>query len=219
MPLTEQEIKNAANDCARKLLAGAFANEPEITRDLQAAAFEVPAELFGLEDRFKSQHSLADKITRRVQRNIKILTASGRTPEEAFEKALQMQSGNTNDVLRYTFVLSFNDYAFSFKRSLEKLRRKDYRIPENKIWNAWRNVGTEYDKGYRGINVTVISSQGQMFEIQFHTKESFRLKTETHDLYKQAVSSESSSEKRMKAVQTMIESAGKVPIPKGVKKL
>ncbi|MCY7375782.1 MAG: hypothetical protein LH472_07400 [Pyrinomonadaceae bacterium] len=130
-----------------------------------------------------------------------------------------MQIEKINDALRYTFILSFESYVFDLGQLLEKLKRKGFVIPKNKIWNAWRNVETKYDTGYRGINATIISSQGQKFELQFHTKESFQLKMKTHTLYKEAVSAKTSAVRKNEIIQMMVEFSKSILIPKGVTKI
>ena len=63
----------------------------------------------------------------------------------------------------------------------KNLRQQNYVIHKELIWNAWKNIGTSFDKGYRGINSTVISSHSQIFELQFHTAEKFSFeKVKTH---------------------------------------
>jgi hypothetical protein len=57
---------------------------------------------------------------------------------------------------------------------------------QEKIWNAWLLHGQAHDTGYRGINLTVKHWQGYLFEIQFHTPDSWRVKSETHPLYKES---------------------------------
>jgi len=102
---------------------------------------------------------------------------------------------------------------------LEKLKQKDCKVSDNKIWNAWKNIGTVFDKGYRGINITVISSQGQIFELQFHTKESFDLKTKNHKLYKQMKSNTISIQRKEEIKAELVKMARTVQLPIGVKKL
>ena len=108
---------------------------------------------------------------------------------------------------------------FCFRKTLTELGNSDYEISSKYVWNAWKNIGTKYDKGYRGINITIISSQGQKFELQFHTEQSFRLKTQIHGLYKEADLTTISVERKLEIIQIMVESAKNVPIPKGVTKL
>ncbi len=76
---------------------------------------------------------------------------------------------------------------------------------------------TRFDRGYRGINLTIISSHSQIFELQFHTEESFHLKTQTHNLYKKLRSSAVSWAEKKQIFQKLVEMAKEVDEPKGVK--
>jgi hypothetical protein len=219
MSFTKIEIRNKSAEYARKLIEHARAFEPEITADLQKIAAEIGAEMVGLEYRFKTVKSLTRKIVQKVSGNLRIFTEAGFSFDEAFEKTINLQAKTFNDALRYTMILPLESYVFGFKQALERLKRKDYNIPENKIWNAWKNVGTKYDKGYRGINATVISSQKQIFELQFHTAESFHLKMKMHEFYKETGLATIADERKKELIQKMVESAISVSIPKGVRKL
>ena len=65
MNLTETEIKKKAIRYAHELLKHAEAYEPQITADLQKIASKVSVELVGLKHKFKSEESLAEKITQK----------------------------------------------------------------------------------------------------------------------------------------------------------
>jgi hypothetical protein len=121
--------------------------------------------------------------------------------------------------LRYTFIFSEEKYVFGVKFSLQKLKQNNFTVPENKIWNAWKNIETVFDKGYRGINITVFSSHEQIFELQFHTKASYKLKTNTHLLYEELRLIKTSHKRKNVIVQELLKLAQAVSIPKGVKKL
>ena len=114
--------------------------------------------MIGLENKFKTEDSLTQKL----------IDVAGNDLQR-----LQRKAKNINDALRYTFVLPFTVYAESFLQTLQKLNELGYQIPEHRIWNAWETIGERFDKGYRGINITVISSQKQKFELQFTRKKVF----------------------------------------------
>ena len=187
MNLTEAKIENKAAQYAKSLRTQAVKNEPQITEDLQKIALEVAAEIVGLEHKFKTEDSLTKKLAKNSQKSLQYLSAKHNLKPQAIEKTVSRLAQQNNDALRYTFLLPIETYTFDFKKTLTKLKEMNYEISDKDIWNAWKNIGTIFDKGYRGINVTIISSQGQIFELQFHTKESFRLKMKTHKLYKTAV--------------------------------
>ena len=194
-------LPRKARRLAKELLKQAKENEPQITADLQNIAWEISGEAVGLENKFKAEMSLVRKLIDAVGDDL---------------QRLQRKSKNINDVLRYTFVLSVDAYAKGFQQTIERLPKLGYRVPENRIWNAWENIGTQYDKGYRGINMTIISSQQQKFELQFHTEASFELKTETHHFYKEMRSKNISGKRETELTAIMLELAGKIERPDGV---
>lgn len=190
-----------AQKLAQELIAQAIESEPNITADLQKIALEVSAEMVGLGNKFKTEASLIEKL----------IGASGNNLQK-----LQQKSKTINDVLRFTFVLPLEVYSEGFQRTIERLRELGYKIPEYRIWNTWENIGTQYDKGYRGINITIISSQRQKFELQFHTSASFELKTETHHFYKEIQSKNISAERIIELTAIMLKLAEKIERPDGV---
>ena len=96
------------------------------------------------------------------------------------------------------------------------MRELGYQIPENRIWNAWQTAGKRFDKGYRGVYITIISSQKQNFELQFHSAESFRLKTETHFLYEEVRSRKTSKKRKSEIIETLIRMAENIKRPEGI---
>ena len=201
------------------MLADANGHEPKITADLQTIAFELSAEMADLEHKFKTVESLAEKMTNKTIIGIKRFLAQGFTENEAIEESLKIQFETVNDVLRYTFVFPIEKYIFGYRQTINLLKILGYEFIENEVWNAWKNIGTIFDKGYRGINTTIISSQKQKFELQFHTEESFQLKTKTHKLYKASRWRKASRNRRAEVAKIMIELAKDVTVPQGVKKL
>lgn len=190
-----------SNRLAQALLAEAKKHEPNITKDLRIIASAKDAKMVSLEERFKSPESLSRKL---------LDTAT------AFNIPINKIASKNNDTLRYTFVLGTEKYAIGFAEILSELKQKGYEVPKQKIWNAWKQADTDNDKGYRGINITVISSQKQKFELQFHTVESFRLKTKTHGLYEEARSLSVSKQRKSEIKKEQIRLAKKVKRPKGI---
>lgn len=215
----EQEINRQAARYAKELLEQVVRTEPLITADLREIALEISAEVIGLEYKFKSEESLTRKIAETSFKNIKRLIEANYAQKIAVAKAIEISAEKNNDALRYTFVLSSDNYVFGFKQALQKLKARHFKVSENTIWNAWKNIGTLFDKGYRGINATIISSQDQLFELQFHTRSSYKLKVETHFLYEELRLLKTSPERKSEIVKELRKSAQTVRIPKGVKTL
>ena len=100
-------INREAQRLARELLKQTKENELEITTDLQNIASQVSAEMVGLENKFKTEMSLIRKLIEAVGDDL---------------QRLQRKSKNINDVLCYTFILPFDDYAKGFRQTIERLR-------------------------------------------------------------------------------------------------
>ncbi len=201
------EILNQARQIAQALLKQAAENEPQIISDLRTTAREISAEIVGLEHKFKAEESLVRKL---------LLLAEKDNSNQSIGKKMEKVARRNNDALRYTFVFQTDEYADGFQHTIEKLRQRGFVIPPNRIWNAWENAETPRDTGYRGINITVISSQNQRFELQFHTAESFRLKTETHHLYEKLRDLETFDIQRTKIIKELVNSAQRIERPEGI---
>jgi hypothetical protein len=190
-----------AQKLARELLVQAEKNEPQITEDLKSIAKTVSAEMAGLENRLKSEKSLVRKLIDRANFNA----------EPVYETAEQL-----NDALRFTFLLPFETYAAQFRQTIKELENLGYEVSERLIWNAWQTAGKRFDRGYRGINITVISSQSQKFELQFHTAESLALKNKTHFLYRKLRDRKTSRERKSEIIEKLRKMSENVKRPEGV---
>lgn len=170
-----------------------------MTKDVEEIASVLRAKVVGLENKFKTENSLARKLS-----------------DYSKEKNLShtIIAKRTNDVLRFTYLFRQNKYAQGLNFVQNYFQEKGYKI--GKIFNGWTIEGTNRDLGYRGINLTIISSQGQKFELQLHTKESFRLKTETHGLYEEFRSLNTSKPRKSEILKEMIEQAKLLKRPKGI---
>ena len=207
-------LKSKAEKYARQLIKQAGEIEPQITKALLNVAFLHQIEMIGLENKFKTLDSLTRKITDGAESRSFSYNTFG---VKSFEKFLRQAANHNNDTLRYTFILPLEKYSIKVEQVLSDLRNVDYLI--EKIWNAWRLDKTPFDRGYRGINAAVISSQKQKFELQFHTEESYRLKTDTHNFYQELRSNKTTEKRKNEIVGLMVELAKKIPIPKEVKNL
>jgi hypothetical protein len=183
---------------ASQLLAEAKRNEPEITKVIKEITEVLKAELIGLESKFKTEESLAEKLNNYAN-----------TRSISLEKVAKQ----INDALRYTILFSPNNYCEKYDLALNLLIEKEYKI--KRIWNAWTIKDKMTDSGYRGINVTIISSQKQKFELQFHTSESFRIKTETHGLYKERRNPKISQQRDAEILKILKKTVAKIERPKG----
>ena len=150
---------------AESLLAKARQAEPALTRSIQGSAESQGGTMVGLEHRLKTPESLARKIASSAQeRNM--------TAERAAERI--------RDAIRYTATFPPENLVAGAKTTLAKLQEEGNIIL--KLRNTWLNP----QSSYKGVNVQLRSLDGQVFELQFHTPESFWAKDEgTHAIYEE----------------------------------
>lgn len=140
--------------------------EPLITHDLNNVVEENGTKLDGLQYSVKTASSITDKMERITN------TKQGKmTPKEALEKM--------TDLIRYTQICEHNDIFTVARQTIEALTSKGYML--SKVQNYYE---TPYKTtGYKGLHLNFISPQGQVFELQIHSEESFAAKQKGHELY------------------------------------
>lgn len=117
--------------------------------------------LAGLEHRLKGKDRLAEKVAFDVQKK-------GITVDEAV--------ANVKDSIRYTLCYPEGAYAAGVHADCDRLTAHGFELVERR--NSWDK------EQYKGINSRWrVPSNGQLFELQFHTKASFSAKEETHWAY------------------------------------
>ncbi len=80
-----------------------------------------------------------------------------------------------HDAIRYTFCLPRESYTAGCEEIKGMLESRGYQMYQCK--NSWP------DPEYKGLNTRWTTPEGQRFEVQFHTPESFHAK---HDMTHQA---------------------------------
>jgi hypothetical protein len=139
--------------------------EEKITQDIEQVRSENSCGgwLEGLEHRCKGDDRLKEKIAG------ELAITPATNPETAIKRL--------NDAIRYTFCFNQSDYSDGYWDVKHRLEALDYQMVYSK--NHWRD-----DPEYKGINTRWVTPEGQRFEVQFHTKESFHAKHEvTHECY------------------------------------
>lgn len=191
---TVEKVQTEIAAEADGLLERAAAIEPVITGDLQRMAAAVQARMAGLDYRFKGRESLIRKIESKTWRR-------DVTPARA--------AANITDVLRYTVLLDGESFVSQYWQLQEQLAASGYQT--DKVSNTWRKNAV-----YKGINTT-ITKNGQVFELQFHTEQSFNLKNnELHKLYEEAREISTSTERRAELQRQMVELSRQIPTPPGI---
>ena len=132
--------------------------EPQITKDLKSAG----ANLEGLDHKFKSEASYRRKLADELVEN----------PD------LEIASSKIRDKLRYTSINSVDNFYNEYNRMYNNLTNDGYKFT---------SIKNTFKKGqpYKGVN-TLLKRGNFEFELQFHTKHSYSLKSgKLHELYEE----------------------------------
>jgi len=192
------------------LMASAVQEEPAVTRLLKQLEQEFDGELSGLEHKFKSRESLFRKIRKMVDKKRVEFLNAGKDDEVDISSVVW----STTDALRYTVLLPTEKYTAAVKAATKRFKEKQ--MEPNELKNFWPG-----GDNYQGINdvfrlKTASAPSGYMlFEIQFHTPESFKSKMDSHRFYETFRSTYDPMEK-LKNWQALCKAAQEVPVPDGV---
>ena len=168
--------------------------EPKITSDLTSIMDKVGGKLVGLDFRLKSQSSL--------KRKIKTEIADGFTHSQAVNKI--------RDAIRYTTVFKEKDFVTRYKAMQYLLAIKGYKTIVVK--NTWKN-----DSAYKGVNTFIQNENGDVFEMQYHTQQSFDVKNGLlHKLYEKFRDLKTPIHEKEKLLLEMRKLSSKIKIPEGI---
>jgi hypothetical protein len=142
--------------------------EPTCSADAQAIEQEDKEKhggwLAGFEHRLKGEDRLREKI------GAKLEVEPNKTPAQALSQIA--------DAIRYTFCFESENYTKGYYDIKERYESRGYEMYFSQNW--WTNPE------YKGINTRWVTSEGQRFEVQFHTPDSFDAKHHvTHKAYEQ----------------------------------
>jgi len=118
-----------------------------------------------------------------------------------------------SDSLRYTYVLSEDEYIKAIQEAMQKFAELGYK--NNKFDPAWL-----LRPDYKGLNINLVSPQGVRMELQFHTSQSFYVKDKlNHVLYEEfrVLSKAKQLGPEGQALQAeMLANAQAIPVPKNI---
>jgi hypothetical protein len=140
----------------------------EAEAPLSADAQEIQQEngydgrLEGFRFRLKDEDRLKEKIAEQME------AEPDKSPAEILRKI--------PDAIRYTFCFQPESYASGYYDVKERLESRGYEMYYSRNW--WT------DPEYKGVNTRWETKEGQRFEVQFHTPDSFHAKHHiTHTAY------------------------------------
>ncbi len=175
-----------------------IANEPPITADLKAISESTGVEMVGLEYRLKTKSSYLRKVDADSMSSLK-------------SKIIDETIAGTHDVIRYTYQNTADKLVDSYKIVSNELAKKGYE--EFKVKNFW----LDKQNPYNGINCNYRSPDGQSFEIQFHTPESFGLKNgELHKMYEEFRDVETTAERKAEITTEMFKLSSQLERPRDI---
>ena len=138
--------------------------EPAISADMRTVEQENRhgGRLEGFEHRLKGDDRLKEKVAEKLEAEPRMPVA------EAVREVA--------DAVRFTCCFQPENYASGHNENRERLESRGYEMYYSK--NSWT------DPEYKGINTRWVTPDGQRFEVQFHTLESFHAKHHvTHAAY------------------------------------
>jgi len=183
----QSEALDKMSDEERKAYFSIIEKEPAITADVQDVADKNGGELQGLEYRVKTPSSTYEKL---------------------HERGADTKMEDMKDVIRYTEIYPPDELADGTNASLQDFESRGYTV--DRVKNTW----DEENATYRGINATLTSPDGQTFEVQFHTQESFDLKNgELHSLYEERRTMADDNPKAIELDDRMSELSSKLERP------
>ena len=169
--------------------------EREVTGTMQAVEAEVPgARLVGLEHRLKGMERFKEKVSTELRAK----------PDRSIDEI----TGRMADAFRYTYQCDVDSYVSSYNKisgSLE-LHGNELILRRN-LWDS---------PDYKGVNTRWLTSNGQVFEVQFHTADSFQAKQLTHGAYERLRTKAASSAERPELEFFQQTATSNVRVPVGV---
>lgn len=196
MPMGLDELLNLETPPIKALYQKMKTAEPNITQDMTAIVKQVGVVLSGLEHRLKSQESLHRKVASEVLK--------GRELDNILPKM--------RDIIRYTAILDDVNFVDQYKAVIDGLEQAGYKIVVVK--NTWQD-----GQSYKGIN-TFVEKDGVVFELQYHTQDSFTLKNgKLHTLYEEFRLDETSLERKNELWLQMVQLSAKIKQPNNIEKI
>jgi hypothetical protein len=154
---------------AKDEIATVLRKEEDLTKQMGQAEREnaCNGKLAGLEFSLKGEDRLKEKIAELLE-----TSSEGTTPEQIVR--------DIPDAIRYTFCFNPSKYTEGYWEIKQRLETNEFRMIYSK--NHWRD-----EPEYKGINTRWVTAEGQRFEVQFHTPESFHAKQQvTHPAYERS---------------------------------
>lgn len=183
---------------AKERVAKAKEAEPKITAMMQGCAKAAGGEMVGLEYAVKSEGSLTRKIKTEMGKN-------GSDVKSAVD--------DMKDVNRYTMQLKEDNFVSGYESTMKTLKAQGFEVV--RVKNTLGDPNAEY----RGVNTNIKSSDGSIWELQFHTAKSLEIKEVNHKLYETQRLDKTPAAKKEEIGKQMAQNAASIPAPAGIEKI
>ena len=191
--IVSPEYQLEADTIAKQVRLLAEMKEPSVTEDMKSLEKNGNF-LVGLDKNLKSVGSLSRKIISDASKH---------------NTSLETAVSEIGDSLRYTLICSEDTFTEDVRSSLLELQEKGYKI--EKFKNKFDEVY------YHGINVNLLTPDGTIIELQFHTEQSFLAKGEMTHIYYEIARNDFTSQEAKDLANQIQEGVTKlVPQPDGV---
>ena len=169
--------------------------EPDVSRTMKAVETEVPgARLVGLENCLKGEDRFKEKVSAELRAKP--------------ERSIAQIDDYAPDALRYTYQFDTDRYVDGYWNVCRELQQSGCEMEFSR--NSWESTQ------YKGINTRWRTSANQIYEVQFHTPDSFSAKELTHDSYERIRSPATTSDlERDDLHDFQSEVTAQVPVPDG----
>lgn len=171
----------------------AILNEPDITAQVKKVAESTGMETMGLEYRIKGK----DSYLRKIRSNY---SPTGNEYE-------------VKDIVRYTYTAPPDELTEKALKAIDTHKDLGYNTIEVK--NYWLNKHNPYN----GINTTISTPDGQRFELQYHTLESYEVKDKMHSDYEKWRLMDKSLDEAQELRKTMFMQSTGMTVPKDIEKV
>jgi hypothetical protein len=196
----EKEIASEVKSCYNKIIE----KEPPITKDIQRIIEDSGGKMEGLDFRIKTRES----FLRKVDADSQTIKAAGS------DITLAQIAAAMSDVIRYTGIADADNLYDFYSKAMGQIENTEYKII--KVKNTWGDIANPY----RGVNTVIQSPDGQNFELQFHTPESFKLKqNELHELYEEYRLVTTSATRKRELLKKMFALSAALIEPKDIDKI
>ena len=178
-------------------------NEETVSPVLKQIAEAHGLSFAGFDFRIKGSGSLR----RKVLGDLKELS-----PEQAKRSYNRVVDG-VHDNLRYTYLFDSETFLAQYNETVADLEASGYRMV--RVKNTMANTQGRY----KGVNTLVENDQGYVFELQFHTPESYDAKDRAHAFYEVERVAERGSTEWQEAKDRGAAIFNAVPVPAGASEI